>query len=217
MNDDTLHDLLDRSAPAVETAPRSEVDRMIAEARRVPRRRRARRTAAAASVTLLLLGGAGAAAASDAFSWAPWAQDPVGAVTFDTEAGLSCELRFSEWTGGADPLFVADVNRILREWYETEDIVASATDHLPAAYASVGPVALQPGETVDSLPPGEFAHRQWVRDWSAWDLAVADAEYARLSDHGIRPGDDRFAGAERNGQIQCLDESGRLYAPGVGE
>lgn len=218
MTRDTLDDLLDRSAPAARPAAQADLDAMIADARQsAPRALRPRIVIATGLAAVLATGGVAlGAAATDGFSWAPWAQDPIGAVQFSMANGFQCELRFSEYTAGEDPAYVSEVNGILKEWYRSADVLAEVRAFVPAALENVGPVELYEGETLDTLPPGEAENREWARQWMAWDLAVSDAEWQQLASRGIQPGDDRFAGSERSGQIQCLDQNNEPYVPGAG-
>jgi hypothetical protein len=220
MTPDLLDDLLDSSAPATRAATEKDLAAMIRIARSDarPGRRRLPRVAFGIGLAAILAGGAGVAVATDGFTWAPWAQDPVGAVSFTMSNGFACELRFSEITGGQDPAFVDDVNRILEDWYRSSDVVGAASAALPTEFAGedLREVHLEPGETLESLPVGEAEHRLWAQQWMAWDLAVSQLESEELERRGIAPDDERFGGSQRKGQIQCFDESGELYAPGAG-
>ena len=214
---DPFDDLLDRSAPSSTPPAKVDVDAMIAEARQsAPRPLRPRMLVAAGLAAVLTSGGLGIAAATDIFSWAPWAQEPIGAVQFTMANGFQCELRFSEYTGGEDPAYVDEVNGVLEDWYRSTDVLAAVRTIVPKTLEDLGPIELQPGETLETLPPGEAQHREWVRQWLAWDLAISDAEWQELTSHGIQPGDPRLGGSERNSQIQCLDENHEPYAPGAG-
>ena len=214
---DSLDDLLDRSAPPPDLTPQSDLDAMVAEARAaVLRPRRGRVVVAAGVLVVLLAGGVGVAAATDGFAWAPWAQNPVRAVSFTMDNGFECELRFSAYTAGSDQGFLTEVNNILEDWYRSADVIGDVRALVPATREALGPIDLQPGETLDTLPAGEAEHREWVREWQAWDQAVGEAESQELARHGIQPGDSRFAGSERNGQIQCLDQNHVPYLPGAG-
>jgi hypothetical protein len=204
MTHDPLDDVLDRSAPALDPVSRQALD--------------PRFLIVGGAVAAVLIAGVGTAAATDGFSWAPWAQDPIGAIPFTMANGFECELRFSDWRGGADPGLVSAVNSVLREWYATADVIGDVEARVPAARenADLNPIELQPGETLEGLPPGEAEHREWVREWVAWEDAISEAEWDELARHGIRPGDSRMEGSERNGQIQCFDEDHQPYAPGAG-
>ena len=225
MNPDPLDDLLASSSPRTAVASPLEMDAMIADARgEVPVRSRVPRVALGLGLSVLLVGGAGVAVATDGFDWAPWAQDPVGAVSFTMANGFDCELRFSEYTAGSDAAFLADVNRVLRDWYRSTDVVSEAQGLLPAERQQVAAMeaaqADDPGADMSALTPeqrvDEIEHRAWVREWLAWDLAVSDLETDALRDGGFAPDDERFAGSERNGQIQCFDEDHEPYVPGAG-
>ena len=217
MTRDTLDDLLDSSAPVASPVARRQLDAMIADARRpTPRRLRPRILVAAGLAAFFASGGVGVATATGVFSWAPWAQQPVGAVQFSMSNGFDCEIRFSAYTAGSDPAYVAQVNRALEEWYRSDDVLPTVQKLVPAKLESLGPIELQPGETLETLPPGEAEHREWIRNWTAWDLAISDAEWQQLSSLGMPPGDPRMEGSERSGQINCLDESGNSYRPGAG-
>jgi hypothetical protein len=214
---DPLDDLLDRSAPTTRAAAQVELDAMITDAGRTRRRAiRPRILMAAALATVLACSGVGLAAATDGFDWAPWAQKPIGAVQFTMGNGFQCELRFSEFTAGDDPALVAEVNDVLEKWYRSADVLGAVQPLVPTKLDDLGPIELQPGETLETLPPGEDKHREWVRQWTAWDLAVGDAESQELTRHGIDPGDPGLAGSERSGQIKCLDENHEPYIPGAG-
>jgi hypothetical protein len=219
MTPDLLDDLLDRSAPLRESPPSADFDAMIADARgEVPRVHRAPILITAGALAVVLGGGAGVAAATDGFAaWAPWAQNSVRAVPFTMANGFECELRFSEWTGGTDQAFLNEVNSILESWYGSTDVVAAARLLVPSALDDLGPgIELAPGETLDTLPPGEAEHREWAKQWVAWDIAVSEAESNELARHDIAPGDPRFGASERSSQIQCFDEDHELYVPGAG-
>ncbi|MBO3664169.1 hypothetical protein [Microbacterium stercoris] len=179
MSPDQLDELLDRSAPASQAADASDLDAMITAARfeAAPRRRpRSRAIAAGAVLTVLLLGGAGAAAATDGLDWAPWAQHPVGAVPFTMSNGFECELRFSEWTGGADPLFVARVNAARADWHRSNDMVAEVQAILPdvleqldetMVWSTMGDENGAGTEVIDEpvpTTPEEVQHRAWSRE-----------------------------------------------------
>jgi hypothetical protein len=214
---DTLDDLLDRSAPTSSPAAQVDLDAMIADARKPATRTfRPRILIAAGLAAVLASGGVGVAVATDGFSWAPWAREPIGAVQFTMTNGLQCELRFSEYTAGSDPAYVNEVNGILEDWYRSTDVLAVVRAKVPTTLAEIGPIELQPGKTLETLPPGEAEHREWVRQWLAWDLAISDAEWQELTSHGIQPDDARLEGSERSGQIQCLDENNEPYPPGAG-
>lgn len=219
MTPDPLDDLLEHSSPRIAIAPKLDIEAMIADARGTAPARRVPRVALGVGLAVLLAGGAGVAAATDGFDWAPWAQDPVGAVSFTMANGFDCELRFSEYTAGNDAAFVANVNRTLRDWHNSTDVVAAArrivpdvisADELEAMYVDSG----EP--PIESLPFDEAQHRQWAQEWLAWDLAVSELETEALREAGLSVSDDRFAGSERNGQIQCFDENGEPYVPGAG-
>lgn len=219
MTHDPLDDLLDQSAPSVDRASPQVLDAMIADARRETHpRRNPRVLIAGGSLAAVLIAGVGTAAATDGFSWLSWAQDPLGAVPFTMANGFDCELRFSEYSGGVDPWFVGEVNGVLRDWYATPGAIGDVEALVPAARANVdlNVIELQPGETPESLPPGEAEHREWVREWIAWDEAVSVAEWNELARQGFWPGDPRMEGSERKGQIQCFDEDHQLYVPGAG-
>jgi hypothetical protein len=217
MTHDTLDDQLDRSAPAHSRAAQIDLDAMIADARpEAPRSLRPRLLIAAGLTAILATGGTGIAIATDGFSWAPWAQDPIGAVQFTMASGFQCELRYAAWTGGSDPEYVGDINGILEDWYRNADVLAAARADLPAALEEVGPIFLDEGETVESLPPEEVEHREFVREWMAWDIAIGAAESEALSSHGIQPGDSRADFSERSSQIKCFDENNKPYEFGAG-
>jgi hypothetical protein len=215
---DSLDDVLDRSAPAVRPATQPDLDAMIADASQsAPRTLRPRIAIVTGLAVVLASGGVGlAAAATDGFSWAPWAQEPIGAVQFSMTNGFQCELRFSEYTAGEDPAYVNEVNGILEHWYQSADVLSAVRAFVPARLEGLGPIELQEGETLETLPMGEAQHREWARQWRAWDLAVSDAEWQELVSHGIQPGDERFEGSERSGQIQCRDENNEPYVPEAG-
>lgn len=221
MTPDPLDELLDRSAPATRAADDAALRTMMADAaREVPRRRRRRRVAiAAGALAAVLIGGAGVATATDGFRWAPWAQDPLGAVSFTMDSGFDCELRFSPFAGGADPMFVGQANAILEDWYRSTDVPAAAKAHLDQTIQDHDfdmALALEPGETWESLPPDEAQHRRWATEWLLWDLVVSDLESEELERRGIARDDARFADSTRSGQIQCFDEDGEPYLPGAG-
>ncbi|MFD5864662.1 hypothetical protein ACFWGP_06920 [Agromyces sp. NPDC127015] len=219
MTPDILDDLLDRAAPETRVVPSSEFSAMINDARRAqPRSRRMPMVLTGGAIVALIAGGAGVAAATDLYSWAPWAQDPLGAVPFTMANGFECELRFSDYTGGADPGFVSQVNQVLKDWYRSTDVIAEVSPSVPSHREQVEQAfpELYPGETRDTLPPEEVEHRAWAREWQAWDLAIGAAEWDQLGRNGIQPGDPRFEGSERSGQIQCLDSDGQPYLPGAG-
>lgn len=229
MTPDSLDDLLERSAPATRGPRDADVAAMIADARAeapTPRRvRRARRVGLTAGVlAAVFVGGAGVAAATDGFTWLPWAQDPVGAVQFTMGNGFACELRYSEYTGGADPSFASEVNRVLENWYRTADVVAQAEAILPQKRTEFAAThtesAMEPDAGGVELTPeqqeAELAHRAWVAEWSAWSLALDDLETQALRDAGLVVPDERLTGAERSGQLQCTVPDGELYVPGAG-
>ncbi|WP_314137922.1 hypothetical protein [uncultured Plantibacter sp.] len=217
MTREAFDELLDRSALPARTAAQADLDAMAADARRhTPRVFRPKVLITAGLAAVLATSGASLAAATGQFSWAPWAQEPIGAVTFTMDVGFSCELRFSEYTGGADPGYVAEVNRILRDWYRSADVRTAVEAIVPEKLDEVDGLELQPGETLETLPPGEATNREWARQWTAWDAAVNDAEWDELNAHGISGGDPRMNGSERNGQINCFDEDNAPYSFGSG-
>lgn len=225
MTPDLLDDLLDHSAPPARQVPDAALTAMIADARaEVPRRRSRPRLVAltGGALALVLAGGAGVAAATDGFSWAPWAQDPVGAVAFAMDNGFSCELRFTEYTGGGDPAFLTGVNQTLEDWYRTTDVVAAIQPILPSVREHLAALRaeseMEPDPEFEALPSDEQAeeleHRAWSAEWAAWEWAVGDLETQALRDAGYSMPDERFAGSKRASQIQCFDETGSLYRPG---
>ncbi|MDY0909484.1 hypothetical protein [Microbacterium sp. CFBP9034] len=226
MTRDPLDDLLDRSAPAARAATESDLEAMIGAARReVPPRRRRRIAALSGALAIVLVGGAGVATATDGFRWIPWVQEPVGAVSFTMPNGLDCELRFSEYRGGADPTYVAEVNRALEEWYRTADVVAEAQALLPqkrehyAAMRTAEEQAALEAQLAELSPTEraeEMAHNAWVDEWIAWDLVVSDLETQALRDVGFTIPDPGLVDSERNGQIQCFDVDGEPYPAGAG-
>lgn len=217
MTRDPFDDLLDRSAPMSTPAANADVDAMITDARRsASRPLRPRILMVVGLAAVLTSGGLGLAAATDIFSWAPWAQEPIGAVQFTMANGFQCELRYSGYTGGEDPAYVGEVNTSLENWYRSTDVLAAVEARVPAKLEEVGPIELQPGETLETLPPGEAEHREWARQWLAWDLAISDAEWEHLESEGYPPGDAGMVGSERSGQIHCLDENLEPYMPGAG-
>lgn len=225
MTTDPLDDLLELSTPRTADASQADIDAMIADARaEVPARRRVPRVALGIGLAAFLVGGAGVAVATDGFGWAPWAQDPVGAVSFTMANGFDCELRFSEYTAGVDSAFLADVNRTLREWYRSTDVVAEASAMLPAQRERFAAMEAgqdeDPGADMSQLSPedraDEIEHRAWFHEWLAWDMAVSELETGALRDAGISVPDDGFVGSERSGQIQCFDEDHKPYVPGAG-
>jgi hypothetical protein len=217
MTRDPLDELLDSSAPPARPAAKHDLDAMIAEARQsAPRTTRSRVLVAAGLAAAFTFGGVGIATATDGLSWAPWAQDPIGTVQFTMGNGFQCELRFSEYTKGRDASFEREVNGILEHWYRSTDVLPIVEAIVPSRLAGLDPEDLEIGigAAGDVLPPGEAERREWSRQWLAWDLAVSDAESHELAAHGIQPDDERFAGSERSGQIQCRDENGEPYALG---
>ncbi|GAA1913782.1 hypothetical protein GCM10009775_03070 [Microbacterium aoyamense] len=225
MTPDQLDDLLDRSSPTTRAPRDADITAMIADARAEAPRPRKRRIAIGAGVlTAVLIGGAGVAVAADRFSWWPWAQDPVGAVSFTMPNGFECELRLSEYSGGGDPAFLADVNRALEEWYASTDVVALAEARLPQKRADYAAMTSAQDSELEAqlaeLTPAErdeaIAHNAWAAEWTAWDLVVSDLETEALRDAGFPVPDERFAGSERVSGIQCLDLDGQPYAPGGG-
>jgi len=220
MTPDPLDELLDRSAPVTRAADAADLRAMMNAASRQGRPSRRRVAIASGALALLLVGGAGVAVATDGFNWNPKLQDSVRAVSFRMESGFDCELRFAPMTGGADPTFVADANRVLDEWHRTTDVVAAARAHMDQTIADHTGITdapmLEPGETWDTLPPGEAEHRRWGREWIVWELVVSDLESEELQRHGIDPADARFAGSAGMSQIQCFDENGEPYVPGAG-
>jgi hypothetical protein len=228
MTPDPLDDLLDAAAPPTRTAREADLAAMIAEARAhgaAPRHpRRTRRLAITSGVlAAILVGGAGVAAATDGFTWGPGVEDPLGAVQFTMSNGMACELRFSEFTEGADPAFVAEVNRRLEVWFRTTDIVGEAEALLPRMREQDRVTRITdrmwPDSNTTELSAEDAAaeeqHRTWVTEWAAWTLAVEELELEALRDTGITLPDPRMDGAGRNGQIQCTDEAGEPYLPGV--
>lgn len=223
---DPLDDRLDRSTPATRAATDGDLSAMIADARaEVAPPRRARPIAVASgALALLLVSGAGVAAATDGFAWVPWVQQPVGAVSFTMANGFACELRFSEYSGGTDAGFTAEVNRALEDWYRSGDIVREAERLLPAKRAELAAMEASapedPGADMSALSADqraeEIEHRAWAREWLAWDLAVSDLEVGALTSAGFSLPDDRLVDSERVSQIRCTDEQGDLYAPGAG-
>lgn len=216
---DTLDELLDHSAPPTRPAAKRDLDAMIADAREpAARTLRPRVLIAGGLATVFAFGGVGIAAATDGFSWAPWAQEPIGTVQFTMGKGFECELRFSRYTEGRDPGYVSEVNSILEDWYRSTDVLPVAQAIVPTRLESLRPEELEMGisEGSEPLPPEEAERRGWARQWLAWDLAVSDAEWRELENHGIRAGDERFTGSERSGQIQCLDENNEPYGLGDG-
>lgn len=223
MTPDSLDDLLDRSAPATRAPRDADIAAMISAARdQAPRGRRRRIAIASGVIAAVLLGGTGVATAADRFSWWPWAQDPVGAVSFTMPNGFDCEMRFSEYRNGTDPFFLADVNRALEEWYRATDVVALAEARLPqkreeyAAMESAEQRAELDAQLAE-LTPAErdeaIAHNAWGAEWVAWDLVVSDLETDALRDAGFTVPDDRLVGSERIGGIRCLDLDGQPYLP----
>jgi hypothetical protein len=214
---DTLGERLDHSAPASRPAASIDIEAMIADARpSASRRLRPRILITAALTVALASGGVGVAVATDGFSWRPWIQHPVGAVQFEMANGFQCELRYTGWTGGSDPTFVNKVDGILEDWYRSADVLAAIQPLVPSALKEEGPIYLDPGETLTTLPPGELERREFDRQWEAWDLAIANAETRVLASQGVKPSDARMAGAERSSQIQCFDDHHKLYKPGAG-
>lgn len=226
MTPDPLDDLLESSAPPARSARDSDLRAMIVEARTQATPPRRRRVAVASGVlAAVLVGGAGVAAATDGFTWAPWARDPVGAVPFSMSNGFDCELRFSTYSGGSDPGFIAEVNSTLEEWYRATDVVASARALVPAKQAYWNDLTSEEDREeqqrqLAELSPQDravaIAHNAWVDEWIAWELAVGDLETEALRDAGFAIPDDRFVGAERVSGIQCLDLDGQPYVPGAG-
>ena len=186
---DPLDELLDRSAPAFEPAASADLDAMVSDARRfAPRGHRPKVVIAAGLTALFATAGMGVAVATDGLSWAPWAKDPIGAVQFTMTTGLQCELRFSEYTEGADPAYVGEVNGILKDWYRSTDVLAAVEAIMPSTrqHLNLGPAALPPGKTLETLSPDEVEHQEWIRQWTTWDVAVNDAEWEELARHGLQ-------------------------------
>lgn len=220
MTPDPLDDLLDRSAPETRSADARRLRGMIRSAAGETKMRRVPRLALGIGVSTLLVGVAGVAVATDGFTWAPWIERPVGAVQFTMSNGFSCELRYTPFTAGpgADKDFLREVNGVLEEWYRSADVADEAAATLPTSFAGedLRTVRLEPGETLESLPPGEAEHRLFGQEWLAWDLAISNLEGQQLTQHGIDQADARFVGAERASQIQCNDLDGKLYRFGAG-
>ena len=226
MNPDLLDDLLDSSAPPTRSARESDLSAMIVAARaEMPKPRRRRVAVVAGALAVALAGGAGVASATDVFRWAPWAQDPVGAVSFTMSNGFTCEMRFSDYSGGSDPAFVADVNRTLEEWYRVTDVVGTARTLVPTKLAywddlqsddERAELDRQLAELSADERAAAVAHNAWADEWTAWDLAVSDLETEALRDAGFAVPDERFVGIERTSGIRCLDLDGQPYAPGGG-
>ncbi|MFE5408671.1 hypothetical protein [Microbacterium sp. NPDC056569] len=225
MTPDLLDDLLDRSAPVTRAADPAGLRAMIGAASREERRPRRRRIGfAAGALAVLLAGGAGVATATDGFG--AWSiQEPVGAVSFTMSNGFDCELRFSDYSNGPDPVFLSAVNRTLEDWYRTTDVVGEAQSLVPQKQKEY--VALRSPDDqsererqLAELSPEEraeaIAHNEFGDEWIAWTLVVADLETQALRDAGFAVPDPRFVGSEASSQIQCFDEDGELYGFGAG-
>ncbi|KRB38072.1 hypothetical protein [Microbacterium sp. Root180] len=225
MTPDLLDELLDGSAPATRGPKDADLAAMIAQARvEVPRPRRRRIAIASGALAIVLVGGAGVAVATDGFTWGPWAQDPVGAVSFTMPNGFDCELRFAPYTGGSDAGFVSELNRELEDWYRSTDVVAAAGPLLPAMRDHVAALSTEsdadPDADMSGLTPAERAdeieHRAWSAEWMAWEWVVSDLETQALRDAGYSIPNERLVGTERVSGIQCLDLDGQPYIPGAG-
>lgn len=207
---DPLDILLNASAPAVAPAMPEAIEPMIAEAARQAAPSRRRSTLVAGGVVIALFaGGTGVAAASDGFTWAPWAQDPAVSVEFTMTSGLQCEIRQSEYTGGADPLVVQNVNGVLDDWYQSGQVLDAVQRTVPSVMAELGPdFGIAEGADPAALTEEQAKHGEWVREWTAWNNALGEAEFAELARQGITPDDPGLAGSERAGQINCRDLDG---------
>ncbi|GEM_PF-819515 len=220
MTPDLLDELLDRAAPATRAADATALRAMVRDAARQGRRRRGRRMGiAAGALATVLVAGAGVAVATDGLSWSPQVAEPRRSVSFTMDIGFDCELRFSQRTGGVDPAFVDNANRILDEWYQSTDLTAAGNAHREQTIAEHTGITdaplLEPGETWESLPIGEAEHRRWSREWILWTLIISDLEAEELQRNGIDPADPRFADSTGMSQIQCFDQNGELYRPGA--
>lgn len=215
---DPLDIMLDASAPAGAPPRPEDVNYMIAQAaqRAAPRRRHAPLVVGGV-VIALVAGGTGVAAASDGFSWAPWAQDPAVSIEFTMASGLRCEIRHSEYSGGADPSVVRDVNGVLDEWYRSGETLSAVQRLVPSVIDDLGPdFGIAEGEDPTSLTEEQVEHADWVREWTAWNTALSEAEFDELARQGITADDPGMSGSERAGQINCRDTDGTPFVPGAG-
>ncbi len=220
MTPDLLDDALDRSAPATRAADPADLRAMIGAASREPGRPRRRRIGlAAGALAVLLVGGAGVATATDGFG--AWSiPEPVGAVSFTMSNGFDCELRFSEYRDGPDPVFLSEVNRTLDEWYRATDVVGEAQSLVPQKlkdYLALrsphdqAELERQLGELSPEERAKAIAHNEFGDEWIAWTLVIADLEAQALRDAGFAVPDPRFVGSEASSQIQCFDRDGQVY------
>ncbi len=155
MTRDALDDLLDASAPAP-TLDKRDVRAMVADARREVRvAPRAKRAAAITGVlALLMAGGAGVATAADYFDWAPWAQDPVGAYTYELPSGAACEVRFGnvQIVDRKDRDRREEIEQDLREWFNGTDVAGAAladvNDYIADSRAGEHKMQLEDGSQV---------------------------------------------------------------------
>lgn len=198
MTPDLLDELLDRSAPAVRAAAPDQLQRMIAEARRIGRPRRRRHIGfAAGAVAVMLLGGAGVATAAGDWPWSPGLENPDRSYTYTAPTWGECEIRFSGYDTH-NLLIQADVDRVIDEWFAHTDVEAAAAPYVSKYLAEFESADAASGEA--STDP----RRADVNAWMAHDQALGEALHEELKAHGYDSG--ALAGSNAHSQVHCEHE-----------
>jgi len=185
MNDrDRLDGLLDASAPTtalVGAEVQAELVAMTQAARSASRRRvkrRVPRLAATGVAVAFMVGGVGAAAAISPPSWAPWAQEPGPAFTFNLPSGARCNFELVDVTSN-DPA----LTQAVKDYVSKTNLVGLA-----------------------DVEGALRANRLDGNQDKAFNLAVASSVFKIVNEEMKRQGwdvDDDSLGLSMGGQADC--------------
>lgn len=214
-NRDQLDDLLDNSAPRLaDPSPElaNEVVAMVGATEREARaagvqrhrpraagaRQRRLRTAVVGTAAVLVLGGVSAAAAVTWMDWAPWAQSPNAAYTYELPSGAVCEQRLGNVQSTDEA-----VNQAVRDYVAEVNLLALAdVDWAIQVLRSGEPVhVLEDGTQVPGGYGTEFynADSEYVQ---ALTMAVAEVVNVELERQGFDLADPSL-GLTYDGQVHC--------------
>ncbi len=196
MDDETLTDALDASAPltAEFTHEReSALEALVTATKPASRRRRRARTGAVVAGSALLVGLGGVAVAEEVGWTSWWADDAAAEVTYTLPSGLECTEIVGNFKG--DPEAVA----LAEEFMARPDLMESID---PSARYQEAREANRVAHLADgSTEPAGPGTIYWSDDAEyryALDVAVTEAMYAYMEEHG---GD--LDGLTSEGEISC--------------
>lgn len=185
-------DLLDRSTPRLPVPDDGllavELAYLVAGTGHEARRPRRRRRALVMGATTAVLVAGGTAAAATVFDWdAPWADEPLGVITFTLPSGGVCEQRIGDLV-----VDDAEADAMVKTWLGERTLDEITGGRIEANIAEIRAESLAGESTTADLVPGQetpvgYGTDYYDADWEytrALDDAVGDAISDKIKAEG---------------------------------